>query len=59
MKRMMTVRETARRRGCTLKYIYDLLAAGKLAGARKVGKVWRVPAEGVEGRLKQREARRG
>ncbi len=55
MKRMMTVRETARRRGCTLKYIYDLLAAGKLAGARKVGKRWQIPAGAVKARLKAKK----
>jgi excisionase family DNA binding protein len=37
-------KEMARRRGCTLKYVYDLLAAGRIPGARKVGKKWAIPA---------------
>lgn len=43
MKQRMTVKEFARRRRCTTKYVYDLLAAGRLRGARKTGKVWSIP----------------
>ena len=39
----LTVKEFARRKGCTLKYVYDLLAVGRLRGARKVDRVWRIP----------------
>lgn len=39
----VSVKEAARRRGCTLKYIYDLLAAGRIPGARKIGKLWHLP----------------
>jgi excisionase family DNA binding protein len=38
------VKETARRFGCTLKYVYDLLYAGRLPG-RKVGKTWSIPVD--------------
>ena len=40
----LTVKQFARRKGCTLKYVYDLLAVGRLHGARKVDRVWRIPA---------------
>lgn len=43
MKNTLSVREVARRLGCTLKYVYDLLYAGKLVGAQKCGKVWQIP----------------
>lgn len=45
--------EAARRLRVGLDYLYSLLWTGKLQG-RKVGKQWRVPAEAVEARLKQR-----
>lgn len=45
--------EAARRLGVGLDYLYSLLWTGKLKG-RKVGKQWRIPAEAVEARLKQR-----
>jgi excisionase family DNA binding protein len=45
--------EAARRLGVGLDYLYSLLWTGKLQG-RKVGKQWRIPAEAVEARLKQR-----
>jgi len=37
------VRETARIKGVTLKAIYDKLYAGRLPGARKIGRTWRIP----------------
>lgn len=46
--------EAARRLGVGLDYLYSLLWTGKLQG-RKVGKQWRIPAEAIEARLKQRE----
>jgi len=52
-QKTLTVRAAASRLGCTLKYIYDLLYSGRLAG-RKVGRTWRIPADAVEARLKQR-----
>ncbi len=45
--------EVARRLGVGLDYLYSLLWTGKLQG-RKVGKRWRIPAEAVEAKLKQR-----
>ena len=49
----VSVRDAARALKVTLKYIYDLLYSGRLP-ARKAGKQWRIPAEAVEARLKQR-----
>jgi hypothetical protein len=37
-------KDVARLKGWTLKYVYDLLAAGRIRGARKVGKRWSIPA---------------
>ena len=39
----LSVKELARSRGVTIKWIYDLLAMGRLQGAKKVGRVWRIP----------------
>ena len=55
----LTVRQTAIRLGCTLKYIFDLLYAGKLAGARKRERQWQIPVSAVEERLKRQVVRRG
>jgi excisionase family DNA binding protein len=41
----LTTKEAARQRNVTIKYIYDLLALGRLPGARKVGRVWLIPVE--------------
>jgi excisionase family DNA binding protein len=41
---LLTVKEAARRKGCTLKYVYDLLAAGRIDGARKDGPKWSIPS---------------
>jgi excisionase family DNA binding protein len=43
-----TVQQTALRLGVTLKYVRDLLYEGKLRGAHKEGRVWRIPARAVE-----------
>jgi hypothetical protein len=40
----------------TQKYIRDLLYEGKLAGAKKVGRQWVIPAAIVEARLKARQS---
>jgi excisionase family DNA binding protein len=47
------VREAAQRLGFTMKYLYDLIYTGRLE-AKKVGRSWRIPAQTVEARLKQR-----
>jgi len=47
--------EAARRLGVGLDYLYSLLWTGKLLG-RKVGRQWRIPANAIEARLKQRGA---
>jgi hypothetical protein len=41
-------KDLARRRGYTVKYVYDLLAAGRVPGARKLGKRWSIPARALE-----------
>ncbi len=41
-------KDLARRRVCTLKYIYDLLTAGRIPGAKKLGKQWSIPAEALK-----------
>jgi excisionase family DNA binding protein len=55
----LNVREAITRLGCTRTYIYDLLCEGKLPGAEKRGKEWRIPLAAVEQRLREREARNG
>jgi predicted DNA-binding transcriptional regulator AlpA len=37
--------DVARKRGCTLDWIYRELRVGKFPGARKVGKRWLIPAD--------------
>lgn len=55
----LSVRETAQRLGCSLKWVFDMLYAARLQGAEKVRGQWRIPAGAVEERLKQRETRNG
>ena len=43
----LSVKEAARRKRCTLKYVYDLLAAGRLPGARKHDGKWCIPADSL------------
>ena len=52
----MTAMEACRRLGVSLDYLYRLLYAQRLP-ARKVDNVWRISADAVEERAKQREAR--
>lgn len=56
---ILNVREAISRLGCTRTYIYDLLCEGKLPGAQKKGREWRIPLAAIEQRLKEREARNG
>ena len=49
----MGVREAAKQLGVSIKFVYDLVWAGKLE-AEKVGKTWRIPASAIEARLKVR-----
>jgi len=42
-------KDVARQKGWTLKYVYDLLAAGRIRGARKVGKHWVIPPGALVG----------
>jgi excisionase family DNA binding protein len=47
----LSVPETAKLLDCTTKYVFDLLHAGRLHGARKGGRVWRVPSAAVHAYL--------
>lgn len=47
-KEDFSVPQTAQKLKYTVKYIFDLLYAGKLNGARKVGGRWRIPSASVE-----------
>ena len=48
MKKLITIRETARKLGCTRKYVYDLVYEGRFKGARKLGRSWVIPEASVE-----------
>jgi excisionase family DNA binding protein len=48
-QKTLSVREAAKQLGCTLKYVYDLLYSGRLAG-EKVGRQWRIPAGALRAR---------
>ena len=58
MTHLLTVRDAAQELGCTLKYILDLLYAGRLKGAAKVGRGWLIPAETIQEVRKQQKTRR-
>jgi excisionase family DNA binding protein len=58
-KTTLNVREAITLLGCTRTYIYDLLCEGKLPGAYKEARAWRIPQAAIEQRLKEREARNG
>jgi excisionase family DNA binding protein len=49
----LSVREAAKQLGCTLKYIYDLLYSGRIAG-EKVGRQWRISAEALRAKMQRR-----
>jgi len=55
MKRAQSlrVRDAAKSLGVSIKFVYDLIWAGKLE-AEKIGKTWRIPESAVEGRRKKR-----
>lgn len=51
MKRStISPRELAKQRQVSLDYIYRELWAGKVPGAMKAGKVWRIPAQAANSR---------
>jgi excisionase family DNA binding protein len=51
----LSVPSAARKLGCTLRYVYDLLYAGRLK-AEKVDGRWKIPVAEVEARLRRRDA---
>jgi excisionase family DNA binding protein len=54
-KEFFGVPATARKLGWTLRYVYDLIYAGRLK-AEKVSGRWQIPVTEVEARLKRRGA---
>jgi len=52
-KNFLSVPAAARRLGCTLRWVYDMVYAGRLK-AEKVAGRWRIPVAEIEARLKQR-----
>jgi transcriptional regulator with XRE-family HTH domain len=44
----MAPKDMARRNRWTVKYVYDLLAAGRIPGAKKIGSQWATPVAAVE-----------
>ena len=61
MPKHFGVSEVARLRGVTLQHIYNMLRAGRIPGARKIGRTWRIPAAAIEvgGRIKAQQHARG
>jgi excisionase family DNA binding protein len=51
----LSIRDTARQLGVSIRFVYDLVWAGKLP-ATKVGKVWQIPQNAIHARLKRRGA---
>lgn len=54
---MMTVRQAAQELGVMLNHAYALVYGGRLPGAQKIGRMWRIPREAVLARKMAREAR--
>jgi excisionase family DNA binding protein len=51
----LSVPAAARKLGCTLRYVYDLLYAGRLKAEKVTGR-WQIPVAEVEARLRKRDA---
>jgi len=49
----LSVPAAARKLGCTLRYVYDLVYAGRLKADKVEGR-WKIPIAEVEARLKKR-----
>ena len=52
-KEFISVSEAARKLGCTLGYVYDLLYAGRLKAEKITGR-WKIPTAEVEARIRRR-----
>lgn len=50
-EKVITPVEYARACGLTLGYVYALLWTGRLAGAQKIGRQWRIPASAIRQRV--------
>lgn len=54
-KTIVSVKEAARLRHCTMKYIRDLLAEDRLLGAKKIGRQWQIPVDALVGKKDDNE----
>ncbi len=55
MAENLTPSQAARQMGTTLDWVYRELRAGRMRGAVKSGKQWKIPAQVVKERAKARE----
>jgi excisionase family DNA binding protein len=53
-ERFLSVPAAARKLGCTLRYVYDLVYAGRIKAEKITGR-WRIPVTEIEARLKKRD----
>ena len=51
----LSVRQAALKLRCSQKWVRDLLYEGKLTGSKMGGRVWLIPVDAIEGRLKARQ----
>ena len=47
----ISVRRAAAELHCTITYVYQLLWAGRIDGATKVGRQWKIPSEAINKRV--------
>ena len=52
----ISVRRAAEELRCTITYVYQLLWAGRIAGATKVGRQWKIPSEAINKRVSSSQA---
>jgi excisionase family DNA binding protein len=52
----ISVRRAAAELRCTITYVYQLLWAGRIDGATKVGRQWKIPSEAINKRVSSSQA---
>ena len=52
----ISVRRAAAELRCTITYVYQLLWAGRIDGATKVGRQWKIPSEAINKRVSLSQA---
>ena len=52
----ISVRRAAAELRCTITYVYQLLWAGRIDGATKVGRQWKIPSEAINKRVSSNQA---